>query len=569
MDTPTYIEQLQALFEKEDLIGLGREISTLRQSFEDYIIEEERKDQVLGLEAAEKGETYEPRDFKAEKSAFSELYQKVKDKRKAQLELKNAFESENLRLKKELIEKLRKVIESEENIGSAFSAQKEILEEWKKIGEIPREKRDDIQRDFSRLMELFFYNIKIYRELKDHDYKRNHQLKEDVIFKLKQLRTSQQNIRDIENTLKTLQDDWETIGPVKNEEWEELKNQYWEAVRSVYDKINAHYEEQRANLMENIQKKRAIIEELRGQLDGIDKIEKAKDWEAKTDFVLKAQENWKTIGFGPKKENEAVWAEFRQLCNSFFDAKKDFNRAADAVYKENANKKRELIQEAQAMQDSTEWKTTAEKIIQLQKKWKKIGNAGNRFENKLWAEFRAACDHFFNAKENHFAAQDASLVTNLEHKNNLITRLETLELPSEKQEALTQLREISNEFNGIGHVPMKDKNDVYNRFKKAMDSKYAALNLDEREKEMVLFKAKIETLHSSPDSQRQFRGERQELRKQIDLLQKEMMTLENNLQFFARSKGADSLKKEVEAKIARAGEKVKALQAKMKLIPNE
>lgn len=569
MDTPTYIEQLQALFEKEDLIGLGREISTLRQSFEDYMIEEERKDQVLGLEAAEKGETYEPRDFKAEKSAFSELYQKVKDKRKAQLELKNAFESENLRLKKELIEKLRKVIESEENIGSAFSAQKEILEEWKKIGEIPREKRDDIQRDFSRLMELFFYNIKIYRELKDHDYKRNHQLKEDVIFKLKQLRTSQQNIRDIENTLKTLQDDWETIGPVKNEEWEELKNQYWEAVRSVYDKINAHYEEQRANLMENIQKKRAIIEELRGQLDGIDKIEKAKDWEAKTDFVLKAQENWKTIGFGPKKENEAVWAEFRQLCNSFFDAKKDFNRAADAVYKENANKKRELIQEAQAMQDSTEWKTTAEKIIQLQKKWKNIGNAGNRFENKLWAEFRAACDHFFNAKENHFAAQDVSLVTNLEHKNNLITRLETLELPSEKQEALTQLREISNEFNGIGHVPMKDKNDVYNRFKKAMDSKYAALNLDEREKEMVLFKAKIETLHSSPDSQRQFRGERQELRKQIDLLQKEMMTLENNLQFFARSKGADSLKKEVEAKIARAGEKVKALQAKMKLIPNE
>lgn len=569
MDTPTYIEQLQALFEKEDLIGLGREISTLRQSFEDFMIEEERKDQVLGLEAAEKGETYEPRDFKAEKSAFSELYQKVKDKRKAQLELKNAFESENLRLKKELIEKLRKVIESEENIGSAFSAQKEILEEWKKIGEIPREKRDDIQRDFSRLMELFFYNIKIYRELKDHDYKRNHQLKEDVIFKLKQLRTSQQNIRDIENTLKTLQDDWETIGPVKNEEWEELKNQYWEAVRSVYDKINAHYEEQRANLMENIQKKRAIIEELRGQLDGIDKIEKAKDWEAKTDFVLKAQENWKTIGFGPKKENEAVWAEFRQLCNSFFDAKKDFNRAADAVYKENANKKRELIQLAQAMQDSTEWKTTAEKIIQLQKKWKNIGNAGNRFENKLWAEFRAACDHFFNAKENHFAAQDASLVTNLELKNNLITRLETLELPSEKQEALTQLRELSNEFNGIGHVPMKDKNDVYNRFKKAMDSKYAALNLDEREKEMVLFKAKIETLHSSPDSQRQFRGERQELRKQIDLLQKEMMTLENNLQFFARSKGADSLKKEVEAKIARAGEKVKALQAKMKLIPNE
>lgn len=569
MDTPTYIEQLQALFEKEDLIGLGREISTLRQSFEDYMIEEERKDQVLGLEAAEKGETYEPRDFKAEKSAFSELYQKVKDKRKAQLELKNAFESENLRLKKELIEKLRKVIESEENIGSAFSAQKEILEEWKKIGEIPREKRDDIQRDFSRLMELFFYNIKIYRELKDHDYKRNHQLKEDVIFKLKQLRTSQQNIRDIENTLKTLQDDWETIGPVKNEEWEELKNQYWEAVLSVYDKINAHYEEQRANLMENIQKKRAIIEELRGQLDGIDKIEKAKDWEAKTDFVLKAQENWKTIGFGPKKENEAVWAEFRQLCNSFFDAKKNFNRAADAVYKENANKKRELIQEAQAMQDSTEWKTTAEKIIQLQKKWKNIGNAGNRFENKLWAEFRAACDHFFNAKENHFAAQDASLVTNLEHKNNLITRLETLELPSEKQEALTQLREISNEFNGIGHVPMKDKNDVYNRFKKAMDSKYAALNLDEREKEIVLFKAKIETLHSSPDSQRQFRGERQELKKQIDLLQKEMMTLENNLQFFARSKGADSLKKEVEAKIARAGEKVKALQAKMKLIPNE
>jgi hypothetical protein len=474
-----------------------------------------------------------------------------------------------LKQKKELILRLKDLIENEENIGTAFATRKEIHETWKKIGDIPREKRDEIQKEYSRYVEIFHHTINIYKVLKENDYKKNSQLKDEVIFKLKNLRNSSKNIRDIEATLRTLQDEWEGIGPVQNEHWEELKASYWEAVKSVYEKINNFYDEQRHVLLENLQKKRTLVSELTEAISNYQTIDKQKDWDTVTEKVLAIQERWKHIGFGPKKENEAIWVEFRAICDKFFEAKKEFNKSIDAVFKGNADLKRALIEEVKKVESSTDWKTVADKIVGLQKKWKQIGNAGHRFENKLWAEFRASCDTFYNARDAHFAAQDESLMKNLQEKNELIAEIEAFDSSADKQLTLAKLKEFSERFNAIGHVPMKQKNEIYDRYKKAVDAKYAAMKLEANEKEAILFQAKMETLQASPERSKLLINEKNEIRKQIDLLKKEIMQLENNLGFFAKSKGADQLRKDVETKVANANNKIESLKRKLKLIPNE
>jgi hypothetical protein len=569
MELQHLTEQIVALGQQEDLLQLGRTASELKQQFEDQLLELERLEQIKRLEANDQGETYEEFDFKPLKEAFFEAYNSFVNKRKAQQQLQQTLESQNLRLKKDLITRLKEVIDNEEKIGTAFQAYKEIHETWKKIGAIPREQRETIQKEYSRLLEIFFYNIKIYKELKDHDYRRNKQLKEDLIFKLKQLRVASLEQRDLEAQLHALQDEWEEIGPVQNEDWELMKTAYWEAVRSIYDKINEHYEAQRQVLKANIDAKKKLIDALSERLKETEQWNTFKHWETQTAFVLDLQAQWKTIGSGSRKENEAVYQAFRALCDEFFAAKKNFSKDADALSQEIVQKKKGLIEKAQALSSSTDWKNTADQLKKLQKQWQDFGSAGQRYENKLWKEFRAACNAFFDARQTHFEGQDAANAQNLELKLSLITTLQNYTLPTDKQAALAELRDFQQQFNAIGPVGIKEKQNTYTAFKTRMDELYKDLKLEGQEKERVFFQAKLEGLLASPDKQRLLQAERQEIRKQIDFLQKDIFTLENNLGFFARSKGADQLRLEVEKKVAAAQEKIQGLKAKLKLIPNE
>jgi Domain of Unknown Function (DUF349) len=569
MDLQQQIAQIQNLLAQEDLVQLGREAGQIKQLFEDQLIELERIEQVKRLEAQDKSEHYEEVDYTPLKEEFFALYQEFNAKRKAQQQLQQTLEQQNLKLKKDLIIRLKEVIDNEEKIGTAFQSYKDIHETWKKIGAIPREQRESIQKEYSRLLEIFFYNIKIYKELKENDYRRNKQLKEDLIFKLKQLRVAQVTNRDLEAQLHALQDEWEEIGPVLNEDWETMKVAYWDAVRSIYDKINEHYEAQRQVLKANIDAKKKLITALQERLSELATWNNFKDWETQTAFILDLQAQWKTIGAGGRKENEAVYAEFRALCDTFFNAKKAFNKEKDAASSEIANQKKALIEKALAISTSQDWKNTADALKKLQRQWQELGSAGQRFENKLWKEFRAACNVFFDARQAHFGQQDAENETNLAAKRALIDELEKLSLPTDKQEALAKLRALQQQFNEIGPVGIKERQNTYEAFKKHMDAHYQALKLEGQEKERVLFQAKLEGHLSSPDKLKLLQAERNDIRKQIDALQKEMLTLENNLGFFARSKGADQLRSDVQKKIDAAQEKIKGLRAKLKLIPNE
>lgn len=568
MEKNTFIEELEKLAQNEDVLMVSREVNELKVRFEDYVLEEERKNQVALLDAQAEGKEYDSIDFKPLKDAFFEIYSVYKTKKKAVIDAKNATETVNLKEKQALIAQLKAVIETEENIGAAYGAYKEIHEKWKAVGDIPREKRDQIQQDYSRLLEVFFYNMKIYRELKDHDLKRNYQLKLEVIAQLEQLK-NKQSIREIETSLKTIQNEWEEVGPVANEEWEKLKDNYWASVREIYEKINSFYDERRTTLLDNLEKKKAHLITTKAIIDAISSYDSVKTWEDATKNLLAIQENWKTIGFGPRKENEEVWQEFRAMCDDFFSQKKAFFGTIQEKFTKIGDQKQALVDQAIAIKDSTDWKITGEKLVSLQKQWKTIGHAGQKLEQKLWSDFRGACDTFFNARQKHFEEQDKQLEVNLLAKQAIIQAIESYVVPEDKKQALADLKEFSSTFNAAGRVPLKEKDTNYLAFKKAIDAHYSKLKLEGQEKDKVMFQARIETLSSSPESTKLFAKEKADIRQQIEQLKGDILQYENNLGFFAKSKGADALRKDVEGKINHSKNKIDSLIRKLKMIPNE
>jgi hypothetical protein len=568
METNALIEELKTIAQNEDALAVSREVNELKARFDDFMLEEERKEQVAALDAEVKGEEYEPKDLKPIKNAFYELYNIYRERRKEQAEAKNALESQNLKQKKDLLTRLKEVIEKEENIGVAYNAYKEIHETWKNVGDIAREKRDEIQKEYSKLLEDFFYNMKIYRELKDHDLKRNLQLKQAVVDQLESLKNNA-SLKEVEAALKALQNEWEEIGPVVNEEWENLKAKYWEHVRNLYERINAFYDERRTSLQENIIKKRELLTEAATLLAETSTLNTTKSWDEATEKLLNIQDRWKGVGFGQRKENEEVWQEFRKMCDDFFAQKKVFFGTIQEQYSKTAESKRKLIAEAISLKDSTDWKITADKLVQLQKQWKNTGNAGQKLEQKLWSDFRGACDSFFNARQKYFEEQDKELDGNLTKKKEIIRQIEAYSLGADKKLALNDLKDFTMSFNAAGKVPMKEKDTIYLGYKTAIDKHYAQLKLEGAEKDKIMFQARLDTLSGSPDASRAYAREKAEIRQQIEALKSDILQYENNLGFFARSKGADALRKDVEIKINASKVKIEGLIKKLKMIPNE
>jgi hypothetical protein len=340
-------------------------------------------------------------------------------------------------------------------------------------------------------------------------------------------------------------------------------------VRLIYERINKHYDEKRAIQQENLEKKELLLTKIKALVELVDSNKTTKDWEKSTAEVLEVQKAWKEVGFAPKKENEEIWKSFRAECDVFFDSKKAFYEVLRSEFDKLAEQKQKLIDQASELKDSTDWKNTTEKIIQLQKRWKSIGNAGQKNEQRLWKDFRAVCDHFFNAKSEFYAEKDKENEGNLELKKALITEMESYKIPTDKEEALAALNSFSNKFNAIGHVPLASKDEVFKAYKTVLDKLYGELNIEGEEKEKILFEARINTLKASPIASKLLDKEKVELKKKIEELKGTIIQYENNLGFFANSKGANALKEDVEKKIEHSKTKIQEIKRKLKLIPNE
>lgn len=570
MEKIEFIEKLKALTSQEDVLSVSREVSELKARFEDFRIEEERLRQVAFLEAQGNGETAEyerlPDPLKDE---FYQIYSEYREKKAAVTTAQKLEQEANLRLKKNLIDRLKNLISEEENIGVAVATYKEIHEAWKQAGDVIREKRQDIQAEYSKLLESFFFNLKIYRELKEHDLKRNLQIKTELVDKIKQLAETDA-IKEMEAAIKALQNEFDETGPVPQEEWENTKNAYWEAVKAVYAKIHDFYEGKREELRSNIDKKQALLDRVKEFTASLqEEITSTKQWEELTQTLLSFQEEWKKIGYGTKKENEELWVAFRQECDTFFARKKAFFESIREQFDKVADSKKKLVDQVIALKDSTEWKATTEAILKLQQEWKKLGNAGQRNEQTLWKDFRGACDSFFNSKQKHFEESDKLNETNLAAKLDIIAKIQAYEVPEDKRQGLNDLREFSAAFNAVGKVPFKEKDNVYNAYKTAIDGHYTKLKLEGAEKDKAMFQAKMDALKANPNADKMIDRERRDMQLQIQNLKQEVQQFENNLGFFAKSKGADLMKKEIESKINAAKRKIEEYQRKIKLLTNE
>ena len=567
MENQTFIEDLKQLAAQEDLLAVGREVSELKTKFDDFILEEERKLQVAQLEAQEKEVTLESDDaIERLKESFYEVYADFKQRKKALIDAKNQEEADNLKKKRALISRFKEVIANEENIGIAFSAHKEINEEWKTVGDIPREQRHDIQQEYSRLMEEFFYNMKIYREIKDYDFKKNFDAKQDVINRIKAL-VHVDAVKEVEVSLKAMQNEWEDIGPTKQEQWEQIKEDYWNSIKAVYDRIRAHYDSVREQMHENIEAKKELIEKTKELIEL--KRDSIKTWNKHTQQLIQLQEDWKKIGFGPKKENEQLWQDFRALCDSFFEGKSAYFESIQGDFDKVSKRKEDIITQIEAVKDDENWKRASEKVLRLQKEWKSAGNAGAKNEQRLWKRFRAACDFFFERKKSFFEELDKSNEANLTAKQALIDKIEGYTPNVDKKQTLADLKQFAEEFSALGQVPFKQKDIIFKAYKTALDKQYNALGLKGEEKENVLFQAKLSQISGSAHASELFEREKQAIRTEMNKVKQDMIQLENNLGFFANSKGANVLKAEVEKKIDAEREKIEALKAKLKSIPNE
>jgi predicted DNA-binding protein YlxM (UPF0122 family) len=567
MEKREFIEALKELTEKEDVLGVGREINELRTQFEDYLIEATRQYQIAELEAKDKNEEFTETDWITPlKEEFYAVFSPYKEKRKAIIDAKRIEQEENLKQKRGLITQLKAVISDEENIGAAFSAHKEINEKWKKIGDIPREKRSDIQQEYSRLLEQFFYNMNIYKEIKDYDFKKNYEAKKALVEQLKAL-SKVEKVKEVEAAIKQLQNEWEDIGPTKQEQWEELKSEYWATVNTIYERIRTFYDERREKMQENIVKKKELIQKSEEVL--AKERDDVKSWSNQTKEVLAFQKEWKSIGFGPKKENDEVWRTFRGLCDQFFTLKSEFFKDVQQEFDKIAEVKKRLIEKANKIKENTDWGPATKAIIDLQKDWKRAGSAGQKHEQNLWKEFRAACDHFFDTKQAYFDEKDKAFDDNLKGKEALIEEISAFELPKDKKEAIAALQDFSNRFSNIGFVPAKQKDGVFKAYKTILDKHYESLDLKGEEKEKIMFEARINTLKGSGNSAELFEKEKQVIRNEINTIKQDIIQFENNLGFFANSKGANALKDQVENNIKAEQDKLLALKAKLKMIPNE
>jgi hypothetical protein len=374
-------------------------------------------------------------------------------------------------------------------------------------------------------------------------------------------------MKEVEVSLKALQNEWEDIGPTKQELWEQIKEDYWNSIKSVYDRIRAHYDAVREQMHENLEAKKELIGKTK-ELIALER-DSIKAWNKHTQQLLEIQENWKKIGFGPKKENEQLWQEFRALCDGFFEGKSTYFESIQGDFDKVAKQKENIISKIEAIKDDENWKRTSEQVLRLQKEWKSAGNAGAKNEQRLWKQFRTACDHFFARKKAFFEELDKANEANLTAKQALIEKIEGYKPNEDKKRTLADLKQFAEEFAAIGQVPFKQKDAVYKAYKTSLDKQYNALGLKGKEKEEVLFQAKLSQISGSADAAELFEKEKQAIRNDINKIKQDMIQLENNLGFFANSKGANALKAEVEKKIEVEREKIEVLKAKLKSIPNE
>ena len=489
---------------------------------------------------------------------LKELFREYRRRRDAFIAELDAEKEANLKIKLAIIDELKALVDSDETLNHTFTKFRELQARWKETGLVPQANVKDLWETYNLHVENFYNFIKINKELRDLDLKRNAERKTALCEQAEALE-QEPSVVEAFHKLQKLHDEWRETGPVANE----LKEPLWERFKEASARINkrhqAHFETLKAEQVENLARKTALCE----QAEALASAEPAtrKEWNRASERLLELQQQWKSIGFAPKKDNNRIYERFREACNGFFERKRLYYADVKEGMEQNLQLKQALCEQAEALAASDDWKQTTDELIALQARWKETGPVSRRHSDAIWKRFRTACDRFFERKAAHFATVDDEYGSNLERKQALLDEMAAAD-PSEGGYEL--IRDFQRRWSEIGFVPIRQKEAIQKRYKAAIDRLFEALRGSERDRSMGRFKERLSTMKGGDD--RRMQSERERLYNKVRQLEQEIALLENNIGFFSRSKNAEAMVAEVRAKIARAREQMQTAIEKVKLI---
>ena len=495
--------------------------------------------------------------FKAEMGVIKEKRQKLFKEQEQEKQV-------NLEKKLAIIEKIKAMVTSPEEANKSYKDFKALQDEWKEIKNVPAEKANELWRNYQLYVEQFYDLLKLNSEAREYDFKKNLELKTKLCEAAEKL-ADEPDVISAFHQLQKLHQEYREIGPVSKELREEIWNRFKAASTVINKRHQQHFEGMRAKEEDNLAKKTALCEKV--EAIAAEENKTGSDWERHTKEIIELQAEWKTIGFAPQKMNVKIFERFRAACDDFFGRKAEYFRTLKENFKENAEKKRALIEKAKALQDSTEWKSTGDKLINLQKEWKTIGMVPKKLGDQLWEEFLGACNKFFEARKAAGGGTRSDERENLEKKRDVIERLKAA--AEEAGEGLQEkVQQLVEEYQAIGHVPFKEKDKLYEEYHAVLDKLYKELNISVAKRRLTKFKDNLKQVAERGENA--LDSERARLMRQYEQLKQEVQTYENNLGFLnASSKKGNSLIDEMNRKVQKLKDEVQLVREKIKAIDAE
>jgi hypothetical protein len=560
-------------------------ISTLRKMIDESPVEEIRPHaeaikacfyklrnaEVLELKQAFIAQGNEEELFETEPDPIElELKDLLKEYKNLRAEInkkQDVVKEENYQKKLAIIDEIKSLINSEESLNNTFQEFNDLQDRWRKIGQVPQNRVKDLWENYHYHVELFYDYVKINRELRDLDLRRNLDLKVELCKKAEDISSNNSNVLSSFRELQKLHESWREIGPVPREN----KQDIWERFKSATSLINKRYQQffelERAAQREQLQKKIKLCEMAEVYAGFVS--DNPREWNAITDKVIALQEEWKKSGFGPRKENAKIWERFRVANDAFFQNKRNFWNKSKEQLNKNLGLKLEICEQAENLRESDDWKATTDRLITLQKKWKEVGPVPRKQSELIWKRFRTACDEFFNRKTQYFSGITGDQDENYKAKKALLAEIESFKPSGDTKENIESLKKFQERWSEIGFVPFRKKEELQTRYRDLIEAQFDKLKLDDHEVMLYKFKSKIEHWASIPGGWGKINTERDRSSQHLKQLESDINTLANNVGFFGSSKGAQSLIQGVNAQIDKIRLQIDYLKAKIKIIDEQ
>lgn len=507
-------------------------------------------------------------DFKPEKDELDEqmkeLLAEYKSRKSAHTAKLEAERENNLLQKQHILERMKVLVDSNDDVSTHVNEFRELQKKWKAIGQVPQSQLNELWKLYSSYQDSFWDLIKINNELREYDFRKNLEIKQQLCETAEKL-AEEEDVISAFHQLQKLHEEWHETGPVSREFREDIWNRFKAASSVINKKHQGHFESIRKLEDDNLELKQSLCEKLES-LD-FSTFTSYKAWDDATKTVIALQEEWRTIGFAPRKMNHRIFDRYRSACDKFFNAKAEFYKASKSVLNDNLDKKRQLCEQAEALKDNTDWKSTSDKLIQLQKEWKTVGPVAKKYSDELWKRFIGACDYFFEQKQKNTSDVRSVESENLAKKKELIAQIQALDTVSDKEasEILIQLREYIATFNEVGHVPFRDKDKVYKEYRTAVDKMFEKLNVDANQRRLDNFRSNLKDMTTKGENK--LIREREKLVRAYEHLKSEIATYENNIGFLTvNSKKGSGLIREMERKIEALKEEANLIEQKISLI---